>query len=158
MQSTDEAPTLSPQAKQLLSQHHYTGNMRELRSILLRAMLFRSKIIQRQEIAKALTPHSGEIGNDNISKLKKQLAEEILQKINSGDSDFWQAIYQLYSQKTITREAVLQVIEETRRQGAASMPKLARALKACDPADSSAEGRKEFYRFKNFLYKTIRIS
>jgi len=50
------------------------------------------------------------------------------------------------------------VIEEARRQGAASMPKLARLLRACDPADDSAEGRKAFFRFKNFLYKTIRIS
>jgi hypothetical protein len=38
------------------------------------------------------------------------------------------------------------------------MPKLARLLRACDPGSSDPEERKRFYRFKNFLYKTIRIS
>ena len=87
-----------------------------------------------------------------------QVAEEIVQQIRSAEMDFWQAIYQPYSRKELTREVVLQVIEEARRQGAGSMPKLARLLKACDPADRSTEGRKLFYRFKNFLYKTIRIN
>ncbi|HEY5673114.1 MAG TPA: GPMC system transcriptional regulator [Malonomonas sp.] len=158
-QTAEDAPSLSPEAKELLSQHHYTGNVRELRSVLLRAMLFRSgKLIQHKEIKQALQPHGGLIGTERKDSLEKQLVEEVLQKINSGESDFWQALYHPYSEKRITREGVLQVIEEARRQGAMSMPKLARALKACDPADSSAEGRKSFYRFKNFLYKTIRVS
>jgi transcriptional regulator with GAF, ATPase, and Fis domain len=157
-QSSEESPSLSPEAKELLSQHHYTGNMRELRSILLRAMLFRSgKVIQQKEIKKALQPHSGLVGNDRKDALEKQLAADILQKVNAGESDFWQALYHPYTQKQLTREGVLQVIEAARRQGASNMPKLARALNACDPADISAEGRKNFYRFKNFLYKTIRI-
>ena len=158
-QSAEDAPVLSVKAKQLLSDHLYTGNMRELRSILLRAMLFRNgKVIQQEEIEKALQPHSGVIANNHKSALKKQLTDEILQKIEVGDGDFWQAIYQPYTQKKITRETVLSVIEEARRQGATSMPKLARTLKACDPADDTAAGRKSFYRFKNFLYKTVRIS
>lgn len=158
-QSTDEAPTLSPQAKQLLSQHHYTGNMRELRSILLRAMLFRSgKVIGADGIEGALQPHSTNFPGDSRQTLEIQISEGIMQQIAKQEQDFWQAVYQPYSQKEITREVVLKVIEEARRQGANSMPKLARLLNACDPADSSAEGRKTFFRFKNFLYKTIRVS
>jgi hypothetical protein len=37
------------------------------------------------------------------------------------------------------------------------MPKLARTLLVCDPDSEAAEDKKIFYRFKNFLYKTIRI-
>jgi len=158
-QGREEAPALSSPAKQLLSQHHYTGNMRELRSILLRAMLFRSgKTIQATEIEKALQPHSSPFSGSSKQALEKQLSDEILQQITAGELDFWQAVYHPYSQKQITREVVLRLIAEARRQGANSMPKLARQLSACDPADDSQEGKKTFFRFKNFLYKTIRIS
>jgi transcriptional regulator with GAF, ATPase, and Fis domain len=157
-QTQDDAPILAPEAKELLSQHHYSGNIRELRSILLRAMLFRSgRFIQKNDIETALKPHSQLAGNNNKQVLAKQLSEEIIQQIESEQLDFWQAIYQPYTQKDITREVVLKVIEEARRRGANSMPKLARLLRACDPADDSAAGRKVFFRFKNFLYKTIRI-
>ncbi len=161
-QSPDDGPRLSTQAKQLLSNHHYSGNMRELRSILLRSMLFRRGIIiQAEDIEQALQPQlatSQENGNDQKGALERQLAIEILQQIDAGEKDFWQAIYQPYSQKKITRNVVLKVIEEARRRGANSMPKLSVALLAGDATDSSSEGRKIFYRFKNFLYKTIRIS
>ncbi|NOY12823.1 MAG: GAF domain-containing protein [Deltaproteobacteria bacterium] len=158
-QGSEEAPTLSRQAKQLLSQHHYSGNMRELRSILLRAMLFRKgQVICAEEIENALQPHSRSFSAGSRERLEKQISDGILQKIGTRQQDFWQAIYQPYSQKEITREVVLKVIEETRRQGANNMPKLARRLRACDPLDSSEEGRKSFFRFKNFLYKTIRVS
>jgi len=154
-----ETPTLSQKAKQLLSRHHYTGNMRELRSILLRAMLFRrGKVIRSEDIEKALQPQTERTTGESRRDLGKQLATGILQRISDRQEDFWQAVYQPYSRKEITRDTVLLVIEEARRQGAASMPKLARLLRACDPADDSAEGRKAFFRFKNFLYKTIRIS
>lgn len=157
-QSADDAPILSADAKQMLSEHHYTGNMRELRSILLRAMLFRSgRFIQQGDIEKALQPHSSR-QDGSKQALQQQLSEEILQRIKDEEQDFWEAIYRPYSQKEITREVVLKVIEEARRQGASSMPKLARLLRACDPSDESAEERKIFFRFKNFLYKTIRVS
>ncbi|WP_303722455.1 GPMC system transcriptional regulator [Malonomonas rubra] len=158
-QGSEDAPILGPDAKQLLSQHYYTGNMRELRSILLRAMLFRSgRFIQKADIEKALQPQSGYHSPDKKEVLEQQLGKEILQRIESEEQDFWQAIYHPYSQKELTREVVLKVIEEARQKGASSMPKLARMLKACDPADKTAEERKVFFRFKNFLYKTIRIS
>jgi hypothetical protein len=37
------------------------------------------------------------------------------------------------------------------------MPKVAMALRACDPASDHDDDRRSFYKFKNFLYKTIRI-
>ena len=35
------------------------------------------------------------------------------------------------------------------------MPKIARQLRACNPEDP--EEQKTFFRFKNFLYKTVRL-
>ncbi len=39
-EDTNDAPALSVAAQQVLKEHHYHGNMRELRSILLRALFF----------------------------------------------------------------------------------------------------------------------
>ncbi len=158
-QTANDAPVLTADAKQALSQHHYTGNMRELRSILLRSMLFRSgRFIQQKDIEKALQPHSNGQPDSSRQALEKQLSDEILERIKNEELDFWEGIYRPYSQKEITREVVLKVVEDARREGAGSMPKLARVLRACDPADESEEARKIFFRFKNFLYKTIRVS
>ena len=156
-QPTGEIPVLDQEAKDRLTHHHYTGNMRELRSILLRAMLFRqSKIIHAGDIERALHLPTGQsaIPADQT----ELLADKVLQQILKGNQDFWSAIYRPYSRQEITRDMVIRLIEMARRRGATSMPKLARLLAACDPADESAEERKNFYRFKNFLYKTVRIN
>ncbi|WP_029916335.1 hypothetical protein [Pelobacter seleniigenes] len=38
------------------------------------------------------------------------------------------------------------------------MLKLVRLLRACTQPEESPEERRKFYRFKNFLYKTVRIN
>ncbi|MCD6186946.1 MAG: GPMC system transcriptional regulator [Desulfuromusa sp.] len=161
-QSSDEAPSLTTEAKNLLKRHHFTGNIRELRSILLRAMLFRqSKTIHANEIERAMQPQA----SSNINKseagqaaLAAQLAENILRNILAGQHDFWEAVYHPYAKQELTREVVIKLVEKGRAEGATTMPKLARLLCACDPADGSDEEKKSFYRFKNFLYKTVRIN
>jgi hypothetical protein len=37
------------------------------------------------------------------------------------------------------------------------MPDIALALKACDPHSSDGDEQRRFYKFKNFLYKTVKI-
>ncbi len=161
-QQSESTPILTLEAKNLLKRHHYTGNIRELRSTLLRAMLFsQSKTIHVNDIERAIQPQSsGHIDTLEPSKmiLAGQLAEDILKRILEGQHDFWEAIYQPYGAQELTREVVIKLIEKARAEGATNMPKLARLLSACDPADNSAEEKKNFYRFKNFLYKTIRIN
>ncbi|MCF6267413.1 MAG: GPMC system transcriptional regulator [Desulfuromusa sp.] len=161
-QSLEETPRLSPEAKNLLKRHYFTGNIRELRSILLRAMLFRqSKTIYADEIERALQPQtSGHINNSEPGRmiLAEHLAEEILKRIMADQHDFWEEIYRPYGTQELTREVVIKLIEKARAEGATNMPKLARLLRACDPADHSPEEKKNFYRFKNFLYKTVRIN
>jgi hypothetical protein len=95
--------------------------------------------------------------DQNLQTLNSKVAEAIYTRIAAQSSDFWEAVYRPYSQKEISREVVLSVVEQARRKGATSMPKLARTLLVCDPDSEAAEDKKIFYRFKNFLYKTIRI-
>jgi len=161
-QDNDEAPILTVNAKGMLKRHHYTGNIRELRSILLRSMLFRqSKTITTDEIEKAIQPQSGSYGEQTEAKqliIANQVAEEIFTRILAGEIDFWEAVYQPYNKQELTREVVIKLVEKARAEGATNMPKMARLLSVCDPNANSSAEKKEFYRFKNFLYKTVRIN
>ena len=49
------------------------------------------------------------------------------------------------------------LIDEARRNGARNMPEIAVALNACDPYSDNIKERHRFYKFKNFLYKTVKI-
>ncbi len=161
-QGQEDTPSLSAEAKKLLKEHHYTGNIRELRSILLRSMLFRKgKVIHVDEIEKAIQPQTGSSNNPAESGqliLAEQLAGKLLRQISAGQLNFWEAIYHPYAKQDLTRDVVIKLVEKARAEGATTMPKLARLLCACDPADEADEEKKNFYRFKNFFYKTVRIN
>lgn len=154
-----DLPTLSRGAREALINHHYTGNIRELRSILLRALIFRrAATITAEDIRAVLPGPTQPSAGHRAQKLAGALADEVFGDIRAGRKDFWQAVYEPYSRSRLTREMVVAVIERARAEGAGTMPKLALALHACDPKSSDPEEKKTFFRFKNFLYKTIRIS
>jgi DNA-binding NtrC family response regulator len=154
----EDAPVLSRGAQMLLARHHYSGNVRELRSILLRALFFRKgRLISEEDIRQALgNQETGEEAGA-VARLTEQAAREIFAAIARGEQDFWSAVHLPYSENRISRDVVAQVVEMARAQGAATMPKAAELLRACDPRSDDDEERKTFFKFKNFLYKTIRI-
>jgi len=157
----EEPPTLSRGAREELARHHYSGNIRELRSILVRALFFRTGHGIGEETIRQCLGHnqtgSGEYQEKTNQRLTLELAAQILSSITSGQENFWSAIYTPYSEKRLTRDTILAILEQARGQGASSMPKLATLLRACDPKSDLDEERKTFFRFKNFLYKTIRV-
>ena len=155
----EDAPVLTRGAQQLLSQHHYTGNVRELRSILLRSLFFRKKrVLSEEDIRRAIGEPERPKGTVAVEKLTAQVAEEIFSDLRKGEGDFWERVYEPFSESRISRDVVAAVIDLARREGATNMPKIAVMLQACDPRAKDAESRKTFFRFKNFLYKTIRIA
>jgi hypothetical protein len=85
------------------------------------------------------------------------VAGGIMTRIGSGD-DFWEAVYEPYSQSQISRDVVRLVVDKSRAAAGKSMPEIARYLRAVtgDPQQDEEE-RKRFFRFKNFLYKTVKI-
>ena len=90
--------------------------------------------------------------------LSQYLVPEVfLSALRRGEGDFWALVHRPFSDNQMTRDMVRQLIEETRRSGARTMPEIARALKAIDTAGDEEEQKKLLYRFKNFLYKTVRI-
>ncbi|HKL48024.1 MAG TPA: Fis family transcriptional regulator, partial [Desulfuromonadales bacterium] len=157
-ESVEDVPVLSDNARHLLADYHYSGNIRELRSILLRTLFFRKgKTIDADTVRKVLPRPQEKKENGAVQRLTGEMAQAILEDIHEGNADFWQNVYTPYSQNRITRDVVVELVELARRQGATTMPKIARLLNACEEPNGDEEQRKSFYRFKNFLYKTIKV-
>ncbi|MDD2319724.1 MAG: GPMC system transcriptional regulator [Geobacteraceae bacterium] len=154
----DDAPTLTEDAKNILVNHRFEGNIRELRSILLRALFFRNgKSLTEDDIRRAIGSDAQEQQASTHDRLQDQLAAEILAEINDG-KDFWEAVYEPYSKNRIPRDVVGLIIDKTRLTAGRTMPQIARYLKAVDgDIRADAAERKKFFKFKNFLYKTIRV-
>ncbi|GFO61008.1 Fis family transcriptional regulator [Geomonas silvestris] len=153
----DELPALSQDAKDALVGHNYQGNIRELRSILLRALFFRSgKVVTGADIKRAIRDGSRDQVVPAAERLADEVAAGILGAIAAGQ-DFWEAVYEPFSQSKISRDVVCLVIEKSRVQAGKTMPEIARHLKAVGANLEDEEERKRFFRFKNFLYKTVRI-
>lgn len=156
----DKPPLLAKEAKEILMRHNYKGNIRELRSILLRALFFRSKhIISGEAISQAIAGtgclETAEVTTP-VSKLDERVAAEILEKIEDG-GDFWSDIYEPFSRNDISRETVRLVIDKARTKAGRTMPAVARYLKAFSEVSGEEEEQRQLYRFKNFLYKTVKI-
>ncbi|HEY4745087.1 MAG TPA: sigma 54-interacting transcriptional regulator, partial [Desulfuromonadaceae bacterium] len=156
----DKPPTLSGDAKDILTRHSYKGNIRELRSILLRALFFRrAHVITGDAIAMAIAGTGSAEGVAALPAardLDERLANDILARI-AGGGDFWTEVYEPFSRSDISRETVRLVIEKSRGIAGKTMPAVARHLKAMDQTTDSAEAQRRLFRFKNFLYKTVRI-
>jgi DNA-binding NtrC family response regulator len=159
-EDADSSPVLSREAKDILMQHTYQGNVRELRSILLRALFFRcASVISGEAIIMAIAGTDGGNREESVTiarTLDERLASEIFERIDEG-GDFWSEVYKPYSRNDISRETVRLVIEKARQQAGKTMPAVARHLKAIT-GNGSEDDKLKLYRFKNFLYKTVRIN
>ncbi len=155
----DEPPVLATEAKEELVGYQYAGNIRELRSILLRAMFFRKGgTIGGEDIRQAIKG----VGLSNLARpddgrdLVTHLTDSIMEQIRQG-GNFWQNVYEPFTRNDISRDVVRLVIEKSRGLAGRPLPGVARHLRAIDDKMDSDEQRKIMYKFKNFLYKTVRI-
>lgn len=158
--SGEAPPSLTEEAKQILMRHSYKGNIRELRSILLRALFFRRKsMITGEAIAEAIAGTvrlEERIPSTVTHALDERLAEEIIEKVAAG-GNFWLDLYEPFSRNDISRETVRLVIEKARATAGKTMPAVARYLKALTDGAEKEERQRQLFRFKNFLYKTVKI-
>ncbi len=153
----DQVPAISSEAQKLLAQHDYTGNIRELRSILLRALLFRQgPVISGDDLGRALAS-----GQPPVVLKEPDPDPDPVRRIQSalqaGEGDFWGLVHKPFADNQMTRDTVRALIETARRAGARNMPDIAFALKACNPHSQDSDEQRRFYKFKNFLYKTIKM-
>jgi DNA-binding NtrC family response regulator len=156
----EKPPLLTNDAKDILMRHNYQGNIRELRSILLRALFFRHKnVITGEGITRAIAGTGCLEARSTLplaKDLDQRLAGEIMDNIALG-GDFWANVYDPFSRNDISRETVRMVIDNARAKAGKTMPAVARFLKALDEAQNPEDKQRQLFRFKNFLYKTVRI-
>jgi len=155
----EEPPVLAVDAKSELVVHQYEGNIRELRSILLRAMFFRrGNLIGGDAIRQAIKG----VGLGSLTptgdgrELAMHLSDTIIEKIRQG-GDFWQDVYEPFTRNDISRDVVRLVVEKGRAFAGRPLPGVARYLGALSDGMTADEQRKMLYKFKNFLYKTVRL-
>lgn len=158
-EASDEAPLLSAEARRILVNHTFQGNIRELRSILLRALFFRKgNLIEGEEISKAIQCGAWETVAPAAVELNEQVAREIIATIGKGEGDFWSEVYTPYTASAISRDTVRLVVEMARNTAGRTMPEIARYLRGVDGDQANnSEYQKKFFRFKNFLYKTVKL-
>ena len=154
----EPSPYLEPQAIEYLKTRQFPGNVRELKNILLRALFFRKKpAISRADIEAACAEESP--APSFRASNGQEMVELLLDQLERSDESFWTVLYHPFRAKEITRDTVKQVIETVREKHRTNLPGLAVKLNVCgkDFRTNGEENRK-FISFKNFLYKTIRIT
>ena len=157
--NTNEAfPKIETSAIDYLINHKYRGNVRELKNILMRAMMFRQgSLISLKDVVEACQSES-----PNDSDALKQTVDHIdsiLKQLEVGEGDFWSQVHKPFKENIITKGTVKDLIQTARNRYQANLPGLAVKLGACTRHyQSNSEELKKFTSFKNFLYKTVKIS
>jgi len=151
-------PKIETSAIDYLINHKYRGNVRELKNILMRAMMFRQgSLINLKDVVEACQAES-----PNVSDALKQTVDyidSILKRLEVGEGDFWSQVHKPFKENIITKGTVKDLIQTARNRYKANLPGLAVKLGACTRHyQSNSEELKKFTSFKNFLYKTVKIS
>ena len=151
------APHFDQGAIEFLTQRTYRGNVRELKNLLLRALLFcKNSIITKEDLLSAC----GDEGTPLPATSENTVwADEILETMEQGRGDFWTAVYQPFKGKHLTREAISSLIDTAKHRYQTNLPGLAVKLGVCgEQFRNNPEENKKFLSFKNFLYKTVKIT
>ncbi len=154
-----QAPlTLDDEALKILTRHDFRGNVRELKNILLRAMLFsKGEVLTGQDLLTALRNDEEpaiDPGND-----VDEGVEAILSGLEQGKGDFWTEIYQPFKNNHMTRDTLKTIINTAKNRYQTNLPGVAVKLGVCrENFRDDADEHKKFTSFKNFIYKTVKIS
>jgi transcriptional regulator with GAF, ATPase, and Fis domain len=151
-------PYLEKDAIEYLKNFNYRGNVRELKNILLRATLYsQGPVITLKNIITA--GQADPSAQPPKTHTPDNAVTSILTALESGEGDFWNAIHQPFKNKEITRDTLKKIILTAKNRYHTNLPGLAVKLRACAPQFQDDEMEwKKFQSFKNFLYKTAKIT
>lgn len=118
-------------------------------------MLFcRNGVITRNDVADALQSDPVVTVDPSVSQTEE---ESILDRLESGQGDFWSEVHLPFKRNQLTREAVLSLYENAKDRYHANLPGLAVKLRAVrSDFENDPQEKRRFLSFKNFLYKTIK--
>lgn len=151
-------PRLDDDALKILTNHNYRGNVRELKNILLRAMLFnKSGTLTGRDLSAALQNDAAPAFESR--KDSEESVEDILTDLEQGKGDFWTRVYQPFKDNRMTRDTLKTIIHTAKSRYQTNLPGVAVKLGVCRENFRNDPGeRKKFTSFKNFVYKTAKIS
>jgi len=155
--SNSVPPQFDQGAIDYLTHRTYRGNVRELKNLLLRTLLFcKNSLITQEDLKNASGEEWKEIPTTTHNV---DWVDDLLKNIERGQGDFWTSVYHPFRGKHLTRDAVSSLIETAKRRYQTNLPGLAIKLGVCEEQfRSDPEENKKFLSFKNFLYKTVRIT
>ena len=156
-ESDSPPPYFDQGAIDYLTLRTYRGNVRELKNLLLRALLFcKDSRITEEDLVNA----SGEEWTEPTGHMEnKNWVDDLLEEIEQGQGDFWTSVYHPFRGKHLTRDAVSSLIETAKKRYQTNLPGLAVKLGVCDEQfRNHPDENKKFLSFKNFLYKTVKIT
>jgi transcriptional regulator with GAF, ATPase, and Fis domain len=155
----ESLPHLEKSAIEYLINHNYRGNVRELKNILMRAMIFRkTSVIRLNDIIEACQIENPSL-TPTLKKPQNEYVNLILDQLESGEGDFWSKVHQPFKKNKITKDTVKNLMQTAKNRYQSNLPGLAIKLGACSISyQSKPDELKKFISFKNFLYKTIKIS
>ena len=124
----------------------------------MRALMFRQgSLITLKDIIEACQSEYPSIVD--TPKQTVDSIESILNQLEVGEGDFWSQVHKPFKKNIITKGTVKDLIQTARNRYQANLPGLAVKLGACTRHyQSNSEELKKFTSFKNFLYKTVKIS
>jgi len=124
----------------------------------MRAMMFRrGSLISLNDVVEACQSESPN-DSDSLKQTVNHI-DSILKRLEVGQGDFWSQVHKPFKENVITKDTVKDLIQTARNRYQANLPGLAVKLGACTRHyQSNSEELKKFTSFKNFLYKTVKIS
>ena len=124
----------------------------------MRALMFRQgSLITLGDIIEACQSESP--STVDTPKQTVDPIDSILNQLEVGEGDFWSQVHKPFKKNIITKGTVRDLIQTARNRYQANLPGLAVKLGACSRHyQSNSEELKKFTSFKNFLYKTVKIS
>jgi DNA-binding NtrC family response regulator len=155
--SNNPPPQFDREAIAFLTHRKYRGNVRELKNLLLRTLLFcKNSRITQEDLINA----SGEEWAEPPAAAENNgWIQEVLETLEQGQGDFWTSIYHPFKNKRLTRDAVSSLIEAAKTRYQTNLPGVAVKLGVCGAQfRNDPEENKKFLSFKNFLYKTVKIT
>ena len=155
----ESLPHLEKSAIEYLINHNYRGNVRELKNILMRAMIFRkTSVIRLNDIIEACQTENPD-STPTLKKPPNEYVNLIIDQLESGKGDFWSKVHQPFKKNKITKDTVKTLMQTAKNRYQSNLPGLAIKLGACSMSYQCKPNElKKFISFKNFLYKTIKIS
>ena len=123
-------------------------------------MLFRKgALITKGEIISACRSELSFSEESSERTTGRNFIETLLDQFEAGEANFWKDIHQPFKANHLTRDTVRSLILAAKNRYQTNLPGLAIKLRACKTRlHLESDERKKFISFKNFLYKTVKIS